>query len=277
MSLAQQLVLRALVAWFWEQPYRRPLIRFGTALHDRFMLPHFVWRDFETVCADLRRQGLPVRAEWFATHFEFRFPLLRPRHPPRRHARAARGARALARAGRGGRGRRHRPLRRQLARAAAGQGRRAWKAPASPSPATAAPCPCSRPARRGEQVAGVRFRAWQPPNCLHPTIGRPRAAHASTWSTAGTAARWAAAPTTSSTRPAATTRSCRSTSSRPRAAGWPGSRRAATRRGRSSWAQPDVHPEFPHTLDLRRFGQDRAAAASRADVLGGQDHGPTLS
>src|SRR5690606_31220882 len=76
MSLAQQLVLRALIAWFWERPYRRPLIRFGTGLHDRFMLPHYVWRDFCDVLEELRLEtGISLKPQWFNTHFEFRFPL----------------------------------------------------------------------------------------------------------------------------------------------------------------------------------------------------------
>ncbi len=74
MSAAQQLLIRALVAWFWQEPYRRPLVRWGTALHDRFMLPHFLWSDLESVIADLRSAGLALEAKWYAPHFEFRCP-----------------------------------------------------------------------------------------------------------------------------------------------------------------------------------------------------------
>lgn len=75
MSLAQQLLLRALVARFWEMPYKGKLIRWGTELHDRFMLPHFVWQDLLSVVDNVRNASFPIEAEWFAPHFEFRFPL----------------------------------------------------------------------------------------------------------------------------------------------------------------------------------------------------------
>ncbi len=76
MSIAQKLLMRALVARFWRQPYRAPATRWGTQLHDRFMLPAWVQADFADVMRDMREAGFAFDDAWFAPHFEFRFPIV---------------------------------------------------------------------------------------------------------------------------------------------------------------------------------------------------------
>ncbi len=77
MSLTQQLLMRALVSRFWRTPYRpERLKRWGTELHDRFMLPHFIWQDLGDVVEELAAAGYPVELDWFAPHLNFRFPRL---------------------------------------------------------------------------------------------------------------------------------------------------------------------------------------------------------
>jgi uncharacterized protein (DUF2126 family)/transglutaminase-like putative cysteine protease len=77
MSLTQQLLMRALVSRFWRTPYRpERLKRWGTELHDRFMLPHFIWQDLADVASELNAAGYPVQLDWFAPHLNFRFPRL---------------------------------------------------------------------------------------------------------------------------------------------------------------------------------------------------------
>ena len=169
MSLAQQLLVRALVSSFWKKPYVKRLVRWGTALHDRFMLPHFVGEDLDDVLADLAAAGFAFERAWFRPHFEFRFPLigtLRLRSLEVELRRALEPWHVLGEQGGVGGTARYvdSSLERLQVRARNFvDGRHVLLCNRRPIPMA----PTGTP---GEFVAGVRFRAWQPPEALHPTI-----------------------------------------------------------------------------------------------------------
>ncbi|HXX85665.1 MAG TPA: transglutaminase family protein, partial [Casimicrobiaceae bacterium] len=171
MSLAQQLLLRSLVARFWREPYALPrLARWGTELHDRFMLPYFIQQDFADVLSEQQRAGYPLAAQWFEPHFEFRFPrigdfsamgatvelrqALEPWHVMGEEGAISGTARYVD---------------------SSVERLQVWVTGLAPDRYTLA-CngrrlPLRSTGNVGEFVAGVRYRAWQPPASLHPTIG----------------------------------------------------------------------------------------------------------
>jgi uncharacterized protein (DUF2126 family) len=170
MSLAQQLLLRIFTAWFWEHPYRQKLVRWGTRLHDRFMLPETIREDFSDVLATLNRAGFPVCMDFFRPHFEFRFPIygtlacqeieielrqaLEPWHVLGEEPGGGGTARYVDSS-----------VERLQVKVSGMTGQRhivtcnGRRVPLQPT------------AVDGVFVAGIRYRAWQPPACLHPTIG----------------------------------------------------------------------------------------------------------
>ncbi|MFI1743762.1 DUF2126 domain-containing protein [Thalassobellus sediminis] len=75
MSLMQNLLVRTLVAWFWKKPYEHDLVRWGTELHDKFLIEHYVREDIKDIVDQLNRAGYPFKEDWFNPFFEFRFPL----------------------------------------------------------------------------------------------------------------------------------------------------------------------------------------------------------
>jgi uncharacterized protein (DUF2126 family)/transglutaminase-like putative cysteine protease len=170
MSIAQQLLLRALVARFWQRPQVGKLTRWGTELHDRFLLPTFVRMDFDDVLDDLADSGYEFDKAWFAPHFEFRFPAvgqlatrgieltlrnaLEPWHVMGEESTSGGTARYVDSS-----------LERIEVRVSG------WNDSRYVITVNGRALPLHNTGTAGDYVAGVRFKAWNPPSSLHPTIG----------------------------------------------------------------------------------------------------------
>ncbi len=169
MSLVQNLLLRTLIAWFWKQPYKQKLIRWGTELHDRFLLPYYAHQDMKEVIADLQSAGYPFQLDWFDPFFEFRFPrygtvqiddielelrfAIEPWHVLGEEVTSQGTARFVDSS----------VERLQLYATGLTEGRHVIAC-------NGRRLPLRKTGRSDEFVVGVRYRAWQPPSALHPTI-----------------------------------------------------------------------------------------------------------
>ena len=169
MCLVQLLLIRALTAAFWKQPYRRPLVRWGTALHDKFLLHHFVREDLREVCDYLTEAGFDFALEWLEPFFEFRFPVLgqirqgemdlelrsaiEPWHVLGEELGSMGTARYVDSS-----------VERLQVRVTN------FNADRYAVLCNRTEVPLSATGFEGEYVAGVRYKAWNPPSALHPTV-----------------------------------------------------------------------------------------------------------
>jgi uncharacterized protein (DUF2126 family) len=170
MAAAQMLLVRAIVARLARSPYRTPLVRWGSEIHDRFMLPHYLWQDFRDIVRDLREQAIPIDEAWYAPFFDYRFPLagtlqledvtlevrqaLEPwpvlGEEPGAHGTSRYVDSSVERV--------------QVRAFGMTSGRHVVLV-------NGLVLPMHETGRASERVAGVRFRAWQPPRSLQPHLG----------------------------------------------------------------------------------------------------------
>lgn len=170
MSVVQQLLLRALVARFWNQPYTAPVTRWGTELHDRFLMHHWVKQDFADVLNELRDSGFAFDLAWFAPHFEFRFPKVGDLHVQGIALTLRNALEPWHVMGEEGAiGGTVRYVDSSLERI------EVHITGLNPSRHTLTvngkALPLQPTGTVGEFVASVRYKAWNPPSALHPTIG----------------------------------------------------------------------------------------------------------
>ncbi len=169
MSLAQMLLIRSLVSKFWKAPYKKNLLNHNTILHDKFMLPHFIWRDFEEVITDLNESGFEFKKDWYKVFLDFRLPIfgktqindigleirmgIEPWNVLGEESSAGGTARYVDSS----------VERVQVKAFGLTEGRYLITC-------NGRVVPIASTGINGEFVGGVKYKAWQPPSGLHPTI-----------------------------------------------------------------------------------------------------------
>ncbi|WP_106848592.1 DUF2126 domain-containing protein [Blastococcus sp. Marseille-P5729] len=169
MALVQALLVRSLVAMFWQRPYSQPLVRWGTTLHEKFLLPHYCGEDIAEVVAMLRAHGIEFDLSWLGPFMEFRFPrigstqvgevslelrtAIEPWHVLGEESTSGGTARYVDSS-----------VERMQVKV------ENWTPGRQVLLCNGVPVPLAATATTGTHVAGIRFRAWQPWSALHPTI-----------------------------------------------------------------------------------------------------------